>query len=108
MTSTRSDSLLETNMDIDLLGPARKRIVEASVQRVVVPPSNLLTTGERLSGLLGGSTTDLVLAGAGVGLGATLGLHTGFAFIGTAVSGAWVLAPLFGLAAVVAGRAAKD
>lgn len=94
-------------MTDDLLGPARRRIVARKVEQVVVPPAELMTTGERLAGVISGGRADLIRAAGGAGLGTAIGVNTGFAFLGTAVSGAWVLAPLFGLAAVVAGRASK-
>lgn len=95
-------------MSEDLLAAARQQIVEQSVKGVSVPPRDLETFGERISGVLRGDRKDLTRAGAGVGLGTALGLKTGFAFLGTAVSGAWVLAPLFGLAMVVAGQVMDD
>lgn len=91
-------------MSNDLLAAARREIVEQSVKSVVVPPRQLTTLGERLKGALPGSKKAVIRGGAGAALGTAVGLNTGFAFLGTAVSGAWVLAPLFGLAVVVAGQ----
>lgn len=108
MASKVSSSFTAVPMSEDLLAAARRRIVDNCVKKIVIPPSDLDTLSERLTGVLRGTNMDLARGGAGTALGTAVGLKTGFAFLGTAVSGAWVLAPLFGLAFIVAGQALDE
>jgi hypothetical protein len=80
------------------LDKAAARIVQEAVATIEVPPQDFDSSGsyDMKRGLVSGAALASVGAFAGAGVG--------IAAFGTAISGAWVLAPVLGLVGLRAGR----
>lgn len=80
---------------MNILQDARRRIIKRSVEMIEIPPEDFSTPYNLKTGLMGGGA----LGTAGV----MFGSHAGLALFGTAISGAWVLAPILGIAGLAIG-----
>jgi hypothetical protein len=78
------------------LEKAAAKIVAEAVSTIGVPPEDFTRPYDVKRGLASGV--------AMASLGALGGASVGIAAFGTAISGAWVLAPVFGLVGLMAGR----
>lgn len=85
---------------MDLLSAARKKIVAEYIGAVEQAPKDFSKPYSDVQ--------SIGTAVAGAGFGAWIGSYTGFALIGTAISGAWIVAPLVGLAAYAVSRNLSD
>ena len=101
-SSTNSkNSAHSTKVDeMDILANARRKIVMRSVKLVEVPPSDFAKPYNYSSGV--------AASGALGGLGLLIGSHAGIALFGTAISGAWVLAPALGIAGLMVGKPKQE
>ena len=79
---------------------AAAKIVEEAVSTVGVPPDDFKRPYDVRRGLAGGA--------AMASLGALGGASMGIAAFGSAISGAWVLAPALGLVGLLVGRSNSD
>ena len=84
-----------------LLSKASQELVRRRVLAVEQPPPDFTKpyTYSVKAGLIGGGTMAT--------LGALVGSNVGIALFGTAISGAWILAPALGLVGLAAGAAMK-
>jgi len=80
---------------MDILSDARRRIVRQRVATIERPPKDFSKPYNVAAGVAG--------AGALSALGAVIGSHAGIALFGTAISGAWILAPILGIAGLAFG-----
>jgi fatty acid desaturase len=85
---------------MDILQKAREEIIKERVSAVESPPSDFSRPYNSNVGLAGGGALGT--------LGLVLGSHTGLALFGTAISGAWVLAPLLGIVGLAAGTLSQN
>ena len=85
---------------MDILKNSRARIVKELVALVQRPPRDFSKPYNVTAGAIGAS-------GMGV-VGAWTGAHIGLAALGTAVSGAWILAPIFAVIGLAFGAASSS
>ena len=79
---------------------ARRKIITRSVKLVEVPPADFAKPYNYAAGVAASGTLG--------GLGLLVGSHAGIALFGTAISGAWILAPALGIAGLILGMAKHD
>lgn len=80
---------------MDILGSVRADIVKSRVGTIERPPKDFAKPYNVKAGIMGGGALGT--------LGFIVGSSTGVALLGTAISGAWILAPVFGLIGLAAG-----
>lgn len=85
---------------MDILTNARKKIIQQRVAALEHPPKDFSKPYNVAAGLAG--------SGALTTLGALIGSHAGIALFGTAISGAWVLAPILGIAGLALGSKSRN
>ena len=85
---------------MDILKDARQSIVTSRVKMIETPPKDFSKPYNISTGIVGGGTLGTV--------GLLLGSHTGIALFGTAISGAWILAPILGIIGLAAGTISKE
>lgn len=85
---------------MDILQDARRKVIRSCVAVVERPPKDFSQSYDMTRG---------VMSGAALGtLGAAVGSYTGIALLGTAISGAWILAPVLGIAGLAVGAFPKN
>lgn len=85
---------------MDILQEAARKVVRSYVAVVERPPKDFSQSYDKKRGAMSGAAL--------AALGAVFGSYTGVALLGTAISGAWILAPLFGLAGLAVGALPKS
>lgn len=85
---------------MDILKNARNEIITQSVKAIEHPPKDFSKPYNVTDGIARG--------GALSALGLLLGSHAGIALFGTAISGAWILAPILGLGGLAYEYVKKD
>lgn len=85
---------------MDILTNKRNEIIKKSVSGIEQPPKDFNKPYNVMDGVVRG--------GALGGVGVVLGSHMGIALFGTAVSGAWILAPILGIGSIAYGYVTKD
>ena len=80
---------------MDILGSVRACVIKSRVRTVEIPPKDFSKPYNMRAGIIGGGALGAV--------GLVVGSSTGVALLGTAISGAWILAPILGLVGLAAG-----
>jgi hypothetical protein len=80
---------------MDILGSVKADIVKRRTATIERPPKDFNKPYNMKAGIIGGGALGT--------LGFVVGSSTGVALLGTAISGAWILAPILGLVGLAAG-----